>query len=64
MRIDFLLKRLEEEQIELAKNTLQQPHGRDAFEYGRAVGLYAGLERARTILLDAVDEKDRKTMDL
>jgi translation elongation factor EF-Tu-like GTPase len=32
--------------------------------FQRAVGLYAGLERARTILLDAVDEKDRKTIDL
>lgn len=64
MRLDFYLRRLEEAQVQLAKETLQSPQSRDLFEYGRAVGLFAGLETAKTILLDLVDEKERKDFDL
>lgn len=64
MKIDLLLKRLEQAQLELAKSALQQPQGRDAFDYGRAVGMYAGLEHAVNVLLDLVAEKDRKDFDL
>jgi hypothetical protein len=64
VKIDLLLKRLEQAQLELAKSALQQPQGRDAFDYGRAVGMYAGLEHAVNVLLDLVAEKDRKDFDL
>ena len=64
MKIDLLLKRLEQAQLELAKSALQQPQGRDAFDYGRAVGMYAGLEHAVNVLLDLVAEKERKDFDL
>ena len=57
--VDSLLRRLEEEQSEHAKRALAQPQGRDSFEYGRMAGLYAGLERAREILLDIQEAHDR-----
>ena len=57
--VDGLLRRLEEEQSEHAKRALAQPQGRDSFEYGRMAGLYAGLERAREILLDIQEAHDR-----
>lgn len=64
MRIETLLQRLEQSQADLARDALRQPQARDQFEYGRVVGIYAGLELAKTILLDTVAEKERKDFDL
>ena len=60
----MVLRRLEEEQTQFAKEALQQPQGRDAFDYGRSVGLYAGLERAKDILVGILADQDRRDHDL
>jgi len=60
MKIESLLQRLEAEQIRLATEALGRPSGRDMFDYGRAVGIYAGLEHAKRTLIDMVSEKERK----
>ena len=57
--LDALLRRLEEEQAEHAKRALAQPQNRDSFEYGRVAGIYAGLYRAREILLEIQEATDR-----
>jgi hypothetical protein len=63
VRLETLLQRLEVEQSKLAHETLQHPqHGE--FNYGKAVGMYAGLGLARRVLLDLVSEKERKDFDL
>ena len=64
MRIETLLQRLEQAQADLSRDALQQPQARDTFEYGRVVGLYAGLELAKTVLIDTVAEKERKDFNL
>ncbi len=64
MRIETLLQRLEQAQADLARDALKQPQARDTFEYGRVVGIYAGLELAKNVLLDTVAEKERKDFDL
>lgn len=64
MRIETLLQRLEQSQADLARDALAQPQGRDTFEYGRVVGMYAGLELAKTVLIDMVAEKERKDFNL
>ena len=64
MRIETLLQRLEQSQVDLARDALQQPQGRDPFEDGRVVGMYAGLELAKTVLIDMVAEKERRDFDL
>lgn len=64
MRIDFYLRRLDEEQTRLAKEALLHPQARDAYEYGRVVGLIAGLEHAKTLLLDLVVEQEKKDFGL
>ena len=64
MRIEVLLQRLEQSQADLARDALEQPQGRDVFEYGRVVGMYAGLELAKTVLIDMVAEKERKDFNL
>jgi hypothetical protein len=64
MRIEVLLQRLEQSQADLARDALEQPQGRDLFEYGKVVGIYAGLELAKTVLLDMVAEKERKDYNL
>ena len=64
MRIEVLLQRLEQSQVDLARDALGQPQARDTFEYGRVVGMYAGLELAKTVLIDMVAEKDRRDFDL
>lgn len=62
--IDTLLKRLEETQADLAKQALMSPQGRDAFEYGRMAGIYAGVDTARTIVMAMLDDQDAKDKDL
>ena len=64
MRIEVVLQRLEQSQAELARDALQQPQGRDLYEYGKVIGMYAGLELAKTVLIDMVAEKERKDFDL
>lgn len=64
MRIEVLLQRLEQSQAALARDALSQPQGRDTFEYGRVVGMFAGLELAKTVLIDMVAEKERKDFNL
>ena len=49
---------------DLARDALQQPQGRDLFEYGKVIGMYAGLELAKTALIELVAEKERKDFDL
>jgi len=48
----------------LAREALERPAERDAFAYGRAVGLHAGLEHAKSVLLNLIDEKERKDFNL
>ena len=64
MRIEVFLQRLEQSQTDLARDALQQPQGRDTFEYGRVVGIFAGLELAKTVLIDMVAENERKDYTL
>lgn len=59
MRLETLLQRLETEQARLATEALKQPASRDAFEYGRVVGMYAGIEQAKIALIDLVKEDER-----
>lgn len=63
MRLETLLQRLEAEQTALAHQTMQQPVPGD-FNYGKAVGMYAGLELAKRALIDLVAERDRKDFNL
>lgn len=60
MRIETLLQRLETEQVRLATEALKQPASRDAFEYGRVVGMYAGLEMAKASLLALVADHEER----
>lgn len=64
MRIEVFLQRLEQSQTDLARDALQQPQGRDTFEYGRVVGIFAGLELAKTVLIDMVAESERKDQNI
>lgn len=59
----MFLQRLDAEQNKLAHEALQHPQPGD-FNYGKAVGMYAGLEMAKRALLDLVAEKERKDFDL
>lgn len=60
MRLETLLQRLETEQARLATEALKQPVGRDLFEYGRVVGMYAGLELAKASLIALVEDTEKK----
>ena len=60
----MFLQRLETEQAQLAKETLERPSGREAFDFGRAVGMYAGLELAKQTIIEMVAEHERKGFDL
>ena len=59
-----LLRRLEAEQQKLASEALGLPSGRDAFEYGRVVGMHAGLEHAKQVLLGMLKDDEERGKDL
>lgn len=64
MKIERFLHCLDAEQAKLAKEALEKPSGRDAFAYGRAIGIHAGIERAKIVLLALLEEKERNDFDL
>lgn len=64
MNISLLIQRIEDAQAALARDALEKPASRDSFEYGRVVGMYAGLEQAKEVLIELVTEQDRRTRNL
>lgn len=64
MRLESLIQRLELEQSKLGHEALAKPAGREPFDYGRVVGMYAGLELAKNTILALVDEKERKDFNI
>lgn len=60
MRMDAFVRAIEAEKVKLASEALSAPAARDGFEYGRVSGLHAGLERAKQILIDLVNEDDER----
>ena len=64
MNIATLLRVIEDAQASLARDTLKQPTGREVFDYGRAVGMYAGLEHAKDLIVGLVAERERRDFDL
>ena len=48
---------------EVAKDALRAP-SKELFDYGRSVGVYAGLEQAKTVILDLVKDADARDNDL
>jgi len=56
MQIDRVLNLLTTAQQELAISALRSPNSHDAFEYGRMVGMYAGIERAIEVILSTIKE--------
>lgn len=59
MRVETLLRLLEQRQVELAKSLLAAPLGRDAFEFGRSAGLYAGIQMARDEILAFYEDAEK-----
>lgn len=60
MRIETLLQRLEAEQSAVAVEAMERPSGKTEFDYGRVVGIYAGLQRAKEVLLNTVAEAEKR----
>lgn len=58
MQIDRVLNLLTNAQQELAVAALRSPNSHDAFEYGRMVGMYAGIERAIEVVLSTIKEDE------
>ena len=58
MNIERAIMLIEKEQQELAVAALRSPNSRDAFEYGRVSGVYAGLERAKEVLISTIVSKE------
>lgn len=58
MSIERAIMLIEKEQQELAVAALRSPNSRDSFEYGRVSGVYAGLERAKEVLISTIVSKE------
>lgn len=64
MQINALLRRLDEELHKLAHEAIQHPQSRDVFEYGRIVGMYAGIDHAKNVIIKMIEEREKKDFDL
>ena len=58
---EAFLRLLDKEQADYAQEALTSPRGREGFDYGYAVGVYAGLGRARELLDSML--RDREAVD-
>jgi hypothetical protein len=52
-----ILSTLKRELDEIAHQAMGSPVGRDAFEYGRVTGMYAGLQRAVEVVEMAIGDR-------
>ena len=57
--INETLSRLEARRLVLALSSLEQPSNRTEFGYGVACGLCQGLNEARQIIRDLLDEAEK-----
>ena len=64
MQLDVFLRKIDQALAEFAADALRAPQGKEAFDYGRSVGVYAGLEQARQILIDTVRDADARDRDI
>lgn len=64
MRTEDILRLLDERRTAIARDALAKPQDRDSFEYGRVVGLYAGLQMAEDVLMGFYRDQERKQFDL
>lgn len=61
MRVDVLVSRLEEERARASHAALSTP-GREIFDYGRAVGFYAGLTTAIEIIQGILEDEAKREL--
>ncbi len=63
MRVEDIIALIEGKKAEVARDTLEQPGSGERIEYafGRAVGMYAGLELAKEAILEFY--RDRAARD-
>lgn len=64
MRLDTLIQKLEAKQAAWAANSLAAPAADSIFEYGKAVGVYAGLAMAKALITETLADAERKDFDL
>lgn len=64
MRVEVILTALIEEQSLLARQALSRPAEHSEFEYGRVVGMHAGLQRAISLVTGAKADEEAKGADL
>lgn len=64
MRVDILIKRLNDEQASLAREALTRPQGKDSYDYGRVVGMYAGLEQAKNLINAILEEQETRNSNI
>jgi hypothetical protein len=64
VRAQDLIQRLREEQERIAHDALSAPASRDAFAYGRACGMYAGIGVSMAALEEMIGDQERAQRDL
>jgi hypothetical protein len=63
VRVEATVQKLDAKLNETAHQLLHTPPGRDAFEFGRAVGIYAGLTMAKQVLLNFYEEERKASFE-
>jgi hypothetical protein len=64
MRVEVLVRMLEDLQKQFASATLSHPSGKESYDLGRAVGVYAGLAMAINLIMETIADEESGKFDL
>ena len=64
MRVEVLVRMLEDLQKKFASATLSHPPGKESYDLGRAVGVYAGLAMAINLIMETLADEESGKFDL
>ena len=64
MNLTQITAALEAKMAETAKNAIERPGVGDVFSYGKAVGMYAGLDAAKQIIDEMLRDELKRNGDL
>ena len=60
MKVETVLARLDEEMLRVARDAVETPREGTSYEYGRMIGLYAGLALAKETVVNLYADKDER----
>lgn len=62
MKVETVIQRIEDEMAQVSRDAMEKPADKTEWAYAKAIGFYAGLDRAKDLILSLyrdAEERDR-----